>query len=197
MSRAHCAGLRPMAHSSRLTSREGQRSEGRPVHPRAGRAAHHELTRDAVRGVHGLTNRCVLVYSYTNAQMKVRLELNPSLGVPIYRQIMDGIRDLIASGVLQPGDQLPSIREIASELRINPASAVKAYGELRHGGLIQIEKGRGTFVARRPAVVRETRQQLLKRDLDDVVARAKARGFTEEQILDAVGRALRKRRKRR
>lgn len=140
-----------------------------------------------------LTNRRVLVYPYTNAPMKVRLELNPSLGVPIYRQIMDGIRDLIASGVLQPGDQLPSIREIASELRINPASAVKAYGELRHDGLIQIEKGRGTFVARRPAIVRETRQQLLNRDLDSVVARAKARGFTEEQIVDAVGRALRKR----
>lgn len=142
-----------------------------------------------------LTNKCVLVYPYTNAPMKVRLELNPSLGVPIYRQIMDGIRDLIASGVLQPGDQLPSIRETASELRINPASAVKAYGELRHAGLIQIEKGRGTFVARRPAIVKETRQQLLNRDLEGVVARAKARGFTEEQILDAVGRALRKRRK--
>ena len=141
--------------------------------------------------------RSVLVYPYTNAAMKVRLELNPSLGVPIYRQIMDGIRDLIASGVLQPGDQLPSIREIASELRINPASAVKAYGELRHAGLIQVNKGRGTFVARRPSIVNETREELLHRDLERVVARAKARGSTEEQILAAVRRTLRKRRRAR
>lgn len=138
-----------------------------------------------------------MVYPYTNAAMKVRLELNPSLGVPIYRQIMDGIRDLIASGVLQPGDQLPSIREIASELRINPASAVKAYGELRHAGLIQVNKGRGTFVARRPSIVNETREELLHRDLERVVARAKARGSTEEQILAAVRRTLRKRRRAR
>jgi GntR family transcriptional regulator len=139
----------------------------------------------------------VLVYPYTNAVTQVRIELNPSLGVPIYRQIMDGIRDLIASGVLQPGDQLPSIREIASELRINPASAVKAYGELRHAGLIQVNTGRGTFVARRPSIVNETREELLHRDLESVVARAKARGSTEEQILAAVRRALRKRRRAR
>jgi len=126
--------------------------------------------------------------------IQVRLELKPSIGVPIYRQIMDGIRDLIASGVLQPGDQLPSIREIASELRINPASAVKAYGELRHAGLIQVNKGRGTFVARRPSIVNETREELLHRDLENVVARAEARGSSEEEILAAARRALRKRR---
>ena len=128
---------------------------------------------------------------------QVRLELNPSLGVPIYRQIMDGIRDLIASGVLQPGDQLPSIREIASELRINPASAVKAYGELRHAGLIQVNKGRGTFVAHRPSIVNETREELLRRDVENVVARAKARGSSGEEILTAVRRALGKRRRAR
>ncbi len=75
-----------------------------------------------------------------------RLQLNPTLGIPIYRQVMDQIREQIAAGKLRPGDQLPSIRELSTELRINPTSAVKAYNELRHLGLIVQDQGRGTFV---------------------------------------------------
>jgi len=116
----------------------------------------------------------------------IKLKLNPSLGVPIYRQLMDGIRELIASGVLKPGGRLPSIRELASSLRINPASAVTAYNELRHEGVIYQDQGRGTFVSERPAVVKKTRDALLAEDLDALLLRAEARGFSSQQVLKAL-----------
>ena len=75
------------------------------------------------------------------------LELNPALGLPIYRQIVDAVRERVAVGVLEPGERLPSIRELAVNLRINPASAVKAYGELRAAGIIVLHERRGTFVS--------------------------------------------------
>ena len=102
----------------------------------------------------------------------IRLRLNPSLGVPIYRQVMDGIREVIASQVLKPGDRLPSIRELSGELRINPSSAVKAYNELKHAGVIVLDQGRGTFVSSSPNVVVESRDVLLRADLEGLLSRA-------------------------
>ena len=120
--------------------------------------------------------------------MANRLKLNPSAGVPIYRQIMDGVRDLIASSELESGDRLPSIRELASELRINPASAVKAYNELKHAGVIEVDQGRGTFVSSRPGMVSRTRDALLAADLDALLLRAEARGFSTREVMAALRR---------
>jgi GntR family transcriptional regulator len=125
--------------------------------------------------------------------MGVRLKLNPSAGIPIYRQIMDGIRDLVAAGVLAPGERLPSIRELASELRINPASAVKAYNELRHEGLIESGQGRGTFVSRNPKVVAASREALLAEELEALLLRAEARGLSAQEVIDALAARVRAR----
>lgn len=125
--------------------------------------------------------------------MGVRLKLNPSAGIPIYRQIMDGIRDLVAAGVLAPGERLPSIRELASELRINPASAVKAYNELRHEGLIESGQGRGTFVSRNPKVVATSREALLAEELEALLLRAEARGLSAQEVIDALAARVRAR----
>lgn len=113
----------------------------------------------------------------------VKLKLNPGLGVPIYRQIMDGIRDMIATGALKPGDRLWSIREISGELRINPSSAVKAYTELQHAGVIVLDHGRGTFVSQNPDVLLKTRDELLKNDLQALLDRAQARGFAAKDVV--------------
>lgn len=129
--------------------------------------------------------------------MAVRLKLNPSAGVPIYRQIMDGIRDLVATGLLLPGERLPSIRELAGQLRINPASAVRAYNELRHEGLIDSDQGRGTFVSRKPRVAAATRDALLLEDLDALLFRAEARGFRPEEVMEALAARVRGRGRRR
>ena len=125
--------------------------------------------------------------------MAIRLKLNPSAPVPIYRQIMDGIRDLVAAELLAPGDRLPSIRELAGELRINPASAVKAYNELRNEGLIDSDQGRGTFVSRTPKVVTATREALLQEDLDALLLRAEARGFGPSEVMKALAARVRQR----
>jgi GntR family transcriptional regulator len=75
------------------------------------------------------------------------LQLDPASGVPIYRQVMDQVRAYAAAGVLKPGDQLPSIRDLAKVLRVNPTTVVRAYGELEHAGVIDRQHGRGVFVA--------------------------------------------------
>ena len=68
-------------------------------------------------------------------------------GVPAYRQVMDQVRLFVAAGQWRPGDQLPSIRELARELAVNPGTIVKAYSELEHGGVIESRHGKGFFVA--------------------------------------------------
>jgi GntR family transcriptional regulator len=126
-----------------------------------------------------------------------RLELNPSLGLPLYRQIIDGIKELIAVGTLRPGDQLPSIRELSAQLRINPSSAVKAYSELRHEQVIDMDQGRGTFVRDGVRAVANSREGLLHHALDGVIARAKTLGFSDEELASALAARLRIARRRR
>ena len=74
------------------------------------------------------------------------LPLNPSSGVPIYRQIADQIRRMLASGELRRDDRLPSVREAATRLGVSPLTAVKAYDELEREGLIEMRRGIGMFV---------------------------------------------------
>ena len=77
----------------------------------------------------------------------LHIQLDMSSGVPVYRQVMDQIRYYTASATLKPGDALPSIRDLAQTLHINPATIVKAYSELEHAGDIVVRQGKGTFVA--------------------------------------------------
>jgi len=121
------------------------------------------------------------------------LEITPSLGVPIYRQVVDGIREMIAAGQLHPGDQLPSIRELSRQLRINPSSCVKAYNHLRDAGLIEGDQGRGTFVADQPGLATQSRDVLLERDLQALLHRARARGSTDRAVLSALKALIRQR----
>ncbi|MCC5845116.1 MAG: GntR family transcriptional regulator [Verrucomicrobia bacterium] len=66
--------------------------------------------------------------------------------MPVYRQIRDQMTHLIASGTVRPGDRLPSIRELAAQLTLNPATVAKAYAELENGGAVVSERGKGVFV---------------------------------------------------
>jgi GntR family transcriptional regulator len=77
----------------------------------------------------------------------VHIQIDPHSGFPVYRQIMDQIRYYVASGVLAQGDQLPSIRDLAQKLAVNPTTVVKAYNELEHAAVIEMRHGKGVFVA--------------------------------------------------
>jgi GntR family transcriptional regulator len=72
---------------------------------------------------------------------------NPSLGVPIYLQLMEQVKHAIETGALRPGEQLPGIRPLAEELVMNPNTVAKAYRELEHEGVIELRHGSGAFVA--------------------------------------------------
>lgn len=77
--------------------------------------------------------------------MFIRIE--PSSSVPIYRQIIDQIRYQVATGVLQPGDKVPSVRQLAGQLAVNQNTILKVYNELRNEHILRVERGSGTVVA--------------------------------------------------
>jgi GntR family transcriptional regulator len=77
----------------------------------------------------------------------LHFQINPHSGVPVYRQMVDQVKYYIASGSLKPGDQLPSIRELAQKLVINPTTVVRVYSDLEHEGIIEMRHGKGAFVS--------------------------------------------------
>jgi GntR family transcriptional regulator len=76
----------------------------------------------------------------------LHFQINPNSGVPVYRQMVDQVKYYIASETLKPGDQLPSIRELAQKLAINPTTVVRVYSDLEHEGVIEMRHGKGAFV---------------------------------------------------
>jgi GntR family transcriptional regulator len=79
-----------------------------------------------------------------------RIRVNPALPVPIWSQIEDGVRQLVATGALAPGAAMPSVRDLARAERINPNTAAKAYQRLVEAGVLETRRGEGTFVAAQP-----------------------------------------------
>lgn len=80
----------------------------------------------------------------------MEIRLSTSDGVPVYRQIMNQVKYMIASGRLQPGQELPAIRTLAEKLVINPNTVVRAYTELHHEGVVESRHGSGTYVRELP-----------------------------------------------
>src|SRR5216683_1108590 len=114
-----------------------------------------------------------------------RLRLDLHSGVPVYRQIIDQVRGGIASGSLAVGDQLPTVRQLAVDLSINPNTVVRAYRELELGGLLETHQGSGTFISSqklRGGEVERARQ--LVQIVGDCLARAGAAGFTVEDLIE-------------
>jgi len=108
---------------------------------------------------------------------------NPSLGVPIYLQLMEQVKHAIETGALRPGEQLPGMRPLAEELVINPNTVAKAYRELEHEGVIELRHGAGAFVsgnagARKLADKVRAAQQVVA----SAVNRLREQGLNEEEI---------------
>ena len=123
--------------------------------------------------------------------MKVHLEIDPHSGVPVYRQMMDQVKYYVASGVLRPGDRLPSIRESARDLSVNPTTVVKAYTELAHEGVVAMQQGRGAFVAESaPQMSEAERERALGRLARQLAVEARQMGAADQQVVEAVRRQL-------
>src|SRR5580658_2196021 len=114
-----------------------------------------------------------------------RFLLDLHSGMPVYRQIMDQVRVGIASGALTAGDQLPTVRQLAVDLEINPNTVVRAYRELEFGGLIETHQGTGTFIsAQKMKRADAERGRQLAQIVADCVSRAGAAGFTVDELIE-------------
>ncbi len=114
-----------------------------------------------------------------------QIRLDEYSGVPVYRQIIDQVRGGVASGVLATGDQLPTVRQLAVDLSINPNTVVRAYRELELSGLLDSTQGMGTFVRTQKVEGGEQeRARQLSQIVTDAVARAGAAGFTVHELIE-------------
>src|ERR1700710_1425995 len=83
----------------------------------------------------------------TNGNGRFAFRLDLASGVPVYRQIIDQVTGGMATGSLKPGDQLPTVRQLAVDLAINPNTVVRAYRELEIRGVLETQQGTGTFIS--------------------------------------------------
>lgn len=117
-----------------------------------------------------------------------RFHLDPSTGVPAYRQVIDQVLLGIAAGTLKSGDQLPTVRQVAVDLAINPNTVLRAYRELEIRGTLTTQQGLGTYVSRQPVVVDDAqRQQRLSRLAAECASKAGGEGFTVAELAARLG----------
>jgi GntR family transcriptional regulator len=112
-------------------------------------------------------------------------------GVPVYRQIIDQVRSGLASGSLNAGDQLPTVRQLAVDLSINPNTVLRAYRELELGGFLETHQGTGTFIADKKLERNSAeRDRQLTQMAGEFAARAGAAGFSLEDLIDRLREML-------
>jgi GntR family transcriptional regulator len=117
----------------------------------------------------------------------VELSIDIKSGVPFYRQIIEQIKFAIARGDIEPGDRLPTVRQLAVDLSINPNTVVRAYRELEIEGVLDTQQGSGTFVGHeKPDVDRLEKQRMLDQILTDLLARASSYGLSLDDVLEGL-----------
>jgi len=118
------------------------------------------------------------------------LRIDPTSATPIWSQIEDGLRRLVSSGALEAGAPVPSVRELARELRINPATVSKAYRHLARDGVLTVRRGDGTYVSDTPPEVPAAqRREALREAADAFAALAATLGASEQDTRRELERA--------
>src|SRR5271154_644574 len=113
--------------------------------------------------------------------------LDAHSGVPVYRQLIDQVQAGIAAGVLAVGDQLPTVRQVAVDLVINPNTVSRAYREMEIRGTVDTQQGSGTFIAdKKIQYAKGERERQLGQLVGEFVSRAGSAGFTVEQLVKAL-----------
>ena len=120
------------------------------------------------------------------------LRIDPQDSIPIWKQIEEGLLDLISTGGLGPGDPVMSVRELARELRVNPLTVSKAYRRLADRGVLTVRRGQGTFVsAEPPQLGDDVRREKLLEAAQRYVAKARQLSADESESVDSVRLAWR------
>lgn len=123
--------------------------------------------------------------------VRLHIQIDALSGLPVYRQIMDQIKYYVASGALVTGDQLPSIRELAQALTVNPTTVVKAYTELVHEEVIELRQGKGAFVAATSnPLSSEEQDKAVRRIARQLAVEATQMGMVPERVMRIVDEEL-------
>lgn len=122
----------------------------------------------------------------------MQITIDHRSGVPIYIQIMDQVRLAVANGQLQPGDQLPTVRQMAADLRVNWNTIARAYRLLDEAGLISTQQGRGTYIWEKPTPETDEllRRQALQSLTRDFLGQAHQLGCTTAEIETAIKESI-------
>src|SRR5690242_3590594 len=127
-----------------------------------------------------------------------QFRLDSYSGVPVYRQIIDQVTGGMAAGTLSGGDQLPTVRQLAVDLAINPNTVIRAYRELEIRGILETQRGTGTFISKQKMNHNDAdRRRRLDQLVADVAARAGAAGCTGEERIEELEEMRSEVRKRR
>ncbi|HXS80851.1 MAG TPA: GntR family transcriptional regulator [Gammaproteobacteria bacterium] len=118
------------------------------------------------------------------------IKINLADGVPLYRQIVNQIRYMVATGVLVVGDELPPIRTLALELKVTPNTIVKAYGDLEAAGVVRKRHGSGTFVSDGgpSRLATKERRRIIDERIDALLAEARQLDFSLDDLFKAIQR---------
>lgn len=121
----------------------------------------------------------------STAKRRFDFRLDLQSGVPVYRQLIDQVLGGIAAGALVPGDQLPTVRQVAVDLSVNPNTVARAYREMEIRGVLDTQQGTGTFVSNQLVEPDDVeRERRLAQIVSEFVARAGAAGFTVNDLLE-------------
>ena len=117
--------------------------------------------------------------------------INPSDPAPIWRQIEEGVRRLIALGALNPGNPVPSMRDLARDLRVNPNTVARAYTRLIESGVLMVKRGEGTYVANQPSQPKKAeRNEALREGATRYASTAIAVGAEVDDAVDELQAAF-------
>lgn len=130
----------------------------------------------------------------SNSEQLLAIHISPSSGTPIYRQLMEQVHRLVASQRLKPGDELPSVRNLAEQLEINPMTVSKAYSGLELQGILIRQRGKTMTVAQTPQAKQSVAQRLqkIRPSVDSLLVEAKQLDLSKEQLLDFVEQCFKK-----
>lgn len=123
--------------------------------------------------------------STRTAALEFAFRLDAHSGVPVYRQLIDQVLGAVATGTLRTGDQLPTVRQVAVDLAINPNTVLRAYREMEIRGVLDTQQGAGTFIAEKhDGLPREERERQLMQLAGEFVSRAGLLGFSVEELME-------------
>lgn len=121
----------------------------------------------------------------------MNITIDPKDGLPIYRQIANQIRYMIASGLLREDEDLPAIRTLAAKLRVTPNTIVKAYDELEKAGVIAKRRGSGCYVSEGPSkLVDREKRRILEQRIDALLVEARQLNFRPEELFKLIHKRL-------